>query len=190
MKLAAKVKLLPIDRKALIQTLERANEACNWISEMAWQHQNFKQPSLHKVVYYEVRQRFELTAQMAVRAIAKVVDAYKVDKRVMRIFRKHGAFPYDDRILSWNIKARTVSIWTVNGRKTMAYQSGPRQDVLLANRQGESDLVYHRGQFYLAATCNADNPAPSDVDDFLGVDLGIANIASDSDGKRYSGSEV
>ena len=33
-------------------------------------------------------------------------------------------------------------------------------------------------------------PEPQAVDDFLGVDLGVANLASDSDGRRYSGSEV
>jgi IS605 OrfB family transposase len=42
----------------------------------------------------------------------------------------------------------------------------------------------------LATTSNVDVPEPQDVDDFLGVDLGVANIGSDSDGRRYSGSEV
>jgi IS605 OrfB family transposase len=35
-----------------------------------------------------------------------------------------------------------------------------------------------------------EHPEPGDVDEFLGVDLGIANIAADSDGKKYSGSEM
>jgi len=42
----------------------------------------------------------------------------------------------------------------------------------------------------LATSSNVDVPEPQDVDGFLGVDLGVANIASDSDGRRYSGSEV
>jgi IS605 OrfB family transposase len=190
-KLTAKVKIVVGEDAALLRkTLETANDACNWISEQAWEHQEFRQPALHKIVYYKARERFALSSQMVVRAIAKVVDAYKLDKKVQRTFRKYGAFPYDDRLLSWDLGAQTVSIWTTDGRKRLAYECGDRQTTLLASRQGESDLLYHRGKFYLAATCNVETPEPSDVDDFLGVDLGVNNIATDSDGKRYSGSEV
>ena len=35
-----------------------------------------------------------------------------------------------------------------------------------------------------------DVPEPRAVDEFLGVDLGVTNLASDSDGCRYCGSEV
>ena len=41
----------------------------------------------------------------------------------------------------------------------------------------------------MATTSNVDVPEPRAVDEFLGVDLGVANLASDSDG-RYCGSEV
>jgi hypothetical protein len=40
---------------------------------------------------------------MAVRASAKRVDAYALDKRM---FRKDGVFPYDERILSWDLDPR------------------------------------------------------------------------------------
>ena len=190
-KLTAKVKVIVGPESASVRkTLEVANDACNWISVKAWEHQEFRQPALHKIVYYAVRERFGLSSQMVVRCIAKVVDAYRLDKKVQRTFRKHGAFPYDDRILSWDLEGQTISIWTLEGRKRFPFECGERQKAQLASRQGESDLIYHRGKFYLAATCNVETPAPGDVEEFLGVDLGIANIAADSDGKRYSGSEV
>ena len=43
---------------------------------------------LHRLVYYQVRERFGLSAQMAVRGIAKVVDAYALHKRTKPIVRK------------------------------------------------------------------------------------------------------
>jgi hypothetical protein len=49
-------------------------------SEQAWHHKIFRQLALDKLVYYPVRERFGLSAQMAVRAIA-MVDAYALDKR-------------------------------------------------------------------------------------------------------------
>ena len=48
----------------------------------------------------------------------------------------------------------------------------------------------HRGKWFLAATCNIDHPTPAAIDDFLGVDLGVVQIASDSDGQEFSGSLV
>jgi hypothetical protein len=61
--------------------------------------QTFWQLALDKGVYYQVRERFGLSAQMAARAIAKLVDANVLDKRTKPMFRKEGAFPYDERIL-------------------------------------------------------------------------------------------
>jgi putative transposase len=83
MKLTAKVKLLPTpeQRQFLLQTLETANAACDWMSARAWEKNTFGAFSLHKIVYAEARERFDLSAQMVVRLIAKVGDAYKLDKK-------------------------------------------------------------------------------------------------------------
>jgi len=61
---------------------------------------------------------------------------------------------------------------------------------LLNSQGGESDLCYINGEFYLFATCNVDEPKPDDVEEFIGVDLGIANIAATSDGKQFAGDRV
>jgi hypothetical protein len=112
-RLSVTVKLSPADPDGLRRTLQTANAACDWISEQAWHHKTFRQLALHKLVYYQVRQRFGLSAQMAVRAIGKVVDAYALDKRTQRMFRTDGAFPYDARILSWvwNPRPSRCGLW-------------------------------------------------------------------------------
>ena len=88
MKLTAKIKLLPTpeQRQSLLQTLERANAACDWISRVAWEKRVFHKLALQKVCYYEVRAQFALTAQIVVRALGKVADGYKLDKQVQRSF--------------------------------------------------------------------------------------------------------
>jgi len=88
------------------------------------------------------------------------------------------------------VEKQIISIGTLAGRIRIAFAAGERHLRLLASRQGESDLIFHQGNWYLTATCKVEQPEPADVDEFLGVDLGIANIAADSDGKKYSGSEV
>lgn len=192
MKLTAKIKLQPTPEQyaALLQTLETANAACNDISQQAWESRVFGQFSLHKLAYHDIRERYPLSAQMVVRAVAKVSDAYKLDKRTQRTFKSHGAFPYDNRILSFRTDEQTVSIWTLAGRQRVGYLCGDRQRELLAGDRGEADLCYIGGEFYLFVACEVETPAPEDVGGFLGIDLGIANLAADSDGNTYSGEQV
>jgi hypothetical protein len=83
-----------------------------------------------------------------------------------------------------------VSIWTLQGRQYIPYSAGKHQCALLASRKGESDLVHHRGAFYPLAVCDVPEPDEQTVDGVLGVDLGIVNLATDSDGEQYSGQRV
>ena len=86
---------------------------------------------------------------MVVRCISKVTDAYKLDKKVQRSFRKHGSIAYDSRILSLNLIPSTVSIWTVNGRAKMSFVCGDKQRVLLAYPRGEADLILRKQKWFL-----------------------------------------
>ena len=191
-KLIAQVKLLPTKEqaKALKETLELANAACDWISELAWDAEVFKHYDLHKLIYHRARSHYDLSAQVIVRCIAKVADAYKLDKESRRTFKPHGAIAFDDRILSWKTDKQFVSIWTLNGRRKISYVCGERQRRLLESRIGETDLVYRKGEFYLLAVCEVPEPLPCDVDDVLGVDFGIVRLAIDSDGQSYSGEQI
>lgn len=192
MKLIAQVQLLPTREQAtaLRQTLELANTACNYISDQAWKHKTFRQFPLHKLTYHDVRENFQLTAQVVVRCISKVADAYKIDQKTKRIFKPHGAIAFDNRILSYYIERREVSIWTVEGRQRIPFAAGKRQLELLSGQRGESDLCLVRGKFYLLAACDVETPEPIDVEGYLGVDLGVKNLATDSDENNYSGGQV
>lgn len=190
MKLTVVVKLQPTPERAdaLRETLERANAACNRISRRAWETRTFGQYALHKLVYSDMRSSTGLTAQVVVRCISKVADAYKLDTQRQRGFRPYGAIAYDDRIVRWY--AGEVSIWTVAGRQRIPFACDARTRALLTCRQGESDLVLRDGTFYFYATVNVEEPPEGTPGGWLGVDLGIANLAVDGDGTRYSGAQV
>lgn len=192
MKLTARVKLLLTgeQRDLLLQTLERANSACNRVSEVAREGGTFGKYALQPLVYGELRATFGLSAQMAIRVIGKVADAYKVDRKRLRRFHPRGAIPYDERILGWRQTTRTVSIWTLGGRIVVPYVTSEHHHTLLKSQQGESDLLYRKGEFYLLAACTVQEPQPAEVEEFLGVDLGVTNIAVDSDGAQHSASHV
>ncbi len=188
--MAVTIKLLPTNEQAYVlrETLERANEAANAISEIAWENNSFGQYKLHKLAYHETKARFDLSSQMIVRAISKVADAYKLDRKRKRDFKPLGAIAYDDRILRYYDDA--VSIWTIEGRQHIPYVCDERTEEMLKLRQGESNLLYRDGKWYLLATVNIEEPPARTLEDWLGIDLGIASVATDSDGEAYSGSQL
>lgn len=191
MKLVANIQLKPDEAqaRALRETLERCNQACNFLAAKAFADGKFRQFDLHKVAYGDTRAMFDLTAQAAVRCIAKVADSYKIDKKVQRTFRRFAAQPYDDRIIRF-CGGDLVSIWTLPGRMKIPFVCGERQRALLAYRKGEVDLMYVRGKWYLACVCDVPDPEEIGVTDVLGVDLGIVNLAFDSDGRSYTGAGI
>jgi len=76
----------------------------------------------------------------------------------------------------------TVPIWTTAGRIHIPFVCDSKQKALLQSRTGETDLSVRKGKFYLSATRDIKEPALIKISDALGVDLGIKNIAVDSDG--------
>jgi putative transposase len=191
-KLTVQVRLLPdaIQQAALRVTLNLANRAANLVSEVAWQRGVFRCFDLQQVTYGQVR-ALGLSAQPAVRVVKKVADAYTLDRRTKRTFRPDAAQPYDDRCLSWQPEQQTVSIWTVTGRlKGVRFTVGEHQEALLPYRKGESDLVYRDGKWYLFATCEAPEAQQATPAGWLGVDLGLVNIATTSDGQRHAGQHL
>jgi IS605 OrfB family transposase len=192
MKLTVQLKLKPTPHQAdaLKRTLETANAACNYISQVAWESTTFRQFAIHRLTYQAVRETFGLSAQLTVRCIAKVADAYKLDRKTRRSFQPHGAIAYDSRILSFALSDSLVSIWTLDGRHAIPFVCGEHQRRILASQRGESDLVLIDGTWYLFATCEVETPALLDVEDALGVDLGVTNIAVDSDGETHSGTMI
>jgi len=192
-KLVAQVRLLPTSEQAdaLAATLVACNRAAEWVSTVAWEQRVFHNYDLRGCTYGQVKAEFGLSAQPAQHVIKKVADAYRGDPTTRRRFRPLAAQPFDDRCLSWQLAQQTVSIWTVGGRlKGVRFACGEHQRRLLAFRRGESDLLSRDGHWFLLATCEVPEQPQQPSLGMLGVDLGIVNIATTSDGTRYCGSRV
>jgi len=194
MKLTAKIKLMstPEQHKAVTETLKQGNDFCNQISEIAWTQKEFSRFGLQKLVYQQARTETKLAAQFIIRCIAKVADAYKKDKNAQRIFKKHGAIAFDDRILKIRNEKQFVSIWTVAGRQQIHFVCGEHQAKLLQCQSGESDLVYSRKHdcFYLLPTCDIPEIEKGNPESWLGIDLGQVNIAVTDDGEIHTSKNI
>lgn len=191
MKLTLAMQLSPAaaQRPVLFATMERFNAAASFAAKAGFDANVFSRPSIHKLVYYQIRERFGLSAQMAVRAIGKAAEVFGRDKTRCPSFRPHGAITYDERILSFKGLDR-VSLWTLSGRMILPLIYGEYQSKRFDRIKGQCDLVYRCGKFYLYAIIDLPEDAPVDIKDFLGIDLGIVNLATDSDGKSYTGDSV
>lgn len=191
MKLTTVVKLdLTEEQSAsLLRTMEQFNAACDQIAQVAFANKVANKFALQKLVYYKVREQFQLSAQMAVRAIAKVAEAYKRDRRIKPSFRPRGAMIYDQRILSRK-GSDHVSLLTLSGRIVVPFRSGISQAILLSRPWAQADLLYRNGAFYLSVSVDVSEPTPSEPDGFIGVDLGIVNIATTSDGHKFAGNHI
>ena len=191
MKIVLQIKLLPDDTQhaALKDTMRVFNEACNYIAEVAFREQCTSKFALQKLVYDDVRKQFGLSSQLTIRAIAKVVEAYKRDKSKPCFFKPTGAVVYDQRILSFK-GLEATSLLTLQGRLTIAIHMGDYQRLQFGRGHGQADLVLVDGVFYLLVVMDTPTAPPIDPKGFIGVDLGIVQIASDSDGESFSGEAV
>jgi IS605 OrfB family transposase len=191
-KLTLQLQVLPDaeQRQKLLATMERVNQAANFAAQVGFADQVFSQPAIHSRCYQAIRERFGLSAQMAVRAIGKAVEAFARDNRICPTFKPHGAITYDERIMSFKGMDR-VSLWALpKGRLILPIIYGQYQKQRFDRIKGQADLVFRDDKFYLYCTVDLPQAAPVEPTDFLGVDLGIANIATTSDGQFVSGSHM
>lgn len=181
-----KLKTTKEQDNSLLKTIKSFNSACNYISNIAFTNKIFNAFQLHKLCYYDTRNKFKLSAQLTVRAISKVCESYKVNKKILHTFKEQGAIVYDQRILS--IKNNQASILSVDGRIKIPLVYNPA--IQLTNLKGQADLIYQKGKFYLCLVIQVSEEKPIKPKDCLGVDLGIVNLATTSDGEFFSGKDI
>jgi IS605 OrfB family transposase len=191
MKLTVRIPLVPdaAQDDALRRTTERFNEAANWAAGELFAHRITNKRMAQKLIYHELRQRFKLTAQMAILVIHRVCEASQRDKTVRPVFRHDAAITYDPRVLRF-LGLEQVNLWTLAGRLVIPMRIGPDPAQRLGYPKRQADLLCRDGQGSLSLTVDVPDGTPMDVEDFLGVDLGIVNLATDSNGQTYSGDDV
>ncbi|WP_165966487.1 RNA-guided endonuclease TnpB family protein [Actinomadura sp. 7K507] len=211
MKLAVQVRLLPTAAQAaaLAETLHACNAAANRVSQVAFDTGTTRNYDLRRATYRQVRET-GIGSQAAQHVIKKVADAYTTlranlragnlgrtgSKRRIRaegkpiVFRPDAGQPFDQRNLSMAVDAGTVSIWTTRGRcKDIAFACSTKARMALTRYpHGESDLLYRDSRWLLLVTVEVpEQPLNEEPSGFVGVDLGIENIATTSGGYRAAG---
>lgn len=193
MQLTIKIKLLPSDdqKKILLRTMESFNRAANDAAKAGFDGRVFSQPSIHGLAYYLIRDKHKLPSQLTVRAIGKAVECFKRDKKVCPVFKPRSAVVYDDRIMRFKGLSH-VSLASLDGRLSIpvlvaGYQTEKLQAAI---KTGQADLVYIQGTFYLLLSIQMPDAPLLTATGVLGVDVGVVEIAVDSEGNSYTGKDV
>lgn len=211
--IVVQLKLTPTPEQAAVlsSTLRALNKHADHVAAIAHREGVLTNHGLRKLTYQDLRQA-GVGSQAAQHLIKKVADAYTArqanlragnygkqgSRRRQRVesmpvqFRPMAAQPYDARNLSFALDARTVSLWTLQGRlKDVSFVCSPDQVKTLAeHKRGESDLLCRDGSWFLLVTITVPDTAEYEPEGFVGVDLGILNIAATSDGRIMAGRKL
>lgn len=125
---------------------------------------------------------------MVIRCISKVADSYKIDKKICRVFKDTGSISYDSRILGYKPN-NIISICTVGGGRQKIPFVTHNPDYLQYIK-GESKLAIIRNKFYILQTVEVPCDTMNPVSNFIGVDMGITDIATLSDGTTFSSKQL
>jgi len=193
MRLTTKIKLKSsFEQKLLLKaTLSKCSEACNYTSSIVFLSGIRNKIDLQKLLYFEIKEEFGLSAQMALLCIHKTANDYHSSTNpCQRYYSEKSTVAFDERVLTVFPDKKEVSIWTVGGRQRLSFLMGEKQKPLLDKRVGQSDLLFENGEFFLLIGYEEKEPTPVRPQEFLGVDLGIKKLAIDSEKEAFSGEMV
>ena len=189
-------------------TLKAFADACNFANEQVKPSITSK-TTIQNMVYQTIRDKFGLSANLAVRACARVGANRKTAKQK----NKHGALPwarqprptappvkkfvptsadYDARIFAYREKDESVSLTLLSGRHHIPIDLGNYQRGKLKGRKPTSaQLCKHRdGNYYIHIQVKDEPPKPTNFDEVIGVDFGRTDIAVTSENQKWSGKQI
>lgn len=167
-------------KESLLRTMESFNDACNRISSLG----KMTEFELHAACYYDLRDA-GFSSQIAMNAIKRVAAAWRHAETVPE-FGRHSSVCFDGRGVK--VSREHLSVTTNGGRLKVPLKLSGYHRIRLSQgrlRDG-ANLCWRKGRFFVAVVVETESPQQSPPKDVLGIDLGIVDLATDSNGKTYS----
>ncbi|MEH1854247.1 MAG: transposase [Nostoc sp.] len=174
-------------------TLKAFADACNYTNEQV-KPQITSKTTIQNMVYQDLRSKFGLSANLAVRACARVGANRKTAKqknKPVKFFKPTSA-DYDARIFVFREKDWTVSLTLIEGREHIKLDVGNYQRGKLKGRKPTSaQLCKHRdGSYYIHIQIKDEAPEPLKPSNVIGVDFGRRDIAVTSFCGKWDGKQI
>ena len=187
-------KMSPTDSQAeeMEDTLKAFADACNWINQNTpLKIRNHVR--LHGLAYQDVRTKFGLSANLAVRAISRVAGNRKTTLNMGRRVKefKPTSIDYDARIFVFREKDESVGLTLLRSRQNIKLCLGDHQRAMLRGSKPTSATLVKKGsEYYIHIQVKSEAPEEIKTDEVLGVDLGITDIAVTSEGQKFGGKTI
>ena len=183
----------------LLETLRQSTACFNTVTAHGWDAAERNGTRLHHATYKGLREAYPaLPSQLHCAARVKATEALKsVDERLKQ-GRRAGRptselcpVRYDARSYWVKLSEGMASLATVAGRVCVRFNVCGYYRRYLDWTPCSADLCFDAKtrRFYLHVVVETDAPEAS-CEGVLGVDLGITEIATDSEGNQYSGEAV
>jgi putative transposase len=186
-------KLAPTPEQAseMDATLRAFASACDFAADVARRIGSTNKVKVQRAGYREIRSRFGLSSNLAIRAIARARAALKVPARMHATFEP-TSIDYDARIFSFREWDWTFSLTSLHTREQIATRLGDHQKGILKGRKPTSATLVKRrdGAYFLHVQIKDDAPPKIEAKGVIGVDLGVKNLATTDDGETFSGDDV
>ncbi len=190
--LACKLQPTPEQCDKIDALLDAFASACRFANQSVKPSVTSK-TTIQSLVYNELRERFGLSANQAVRVCARVGANRKTAKqkgKPVKEFKPTSA-DYDARIFAFREKEWTVSLTLLGCREQIKLYIGNYQRGKLKGRKPTSaQLCKHRdGSYYIHIQLTDETPDPIKSDKVIGVDFGRREIAKTSTAQGWDGKQ-
>ena len=195
MTITAKIQIVvsETDKVLLDETMSAYCDACNYVSDFVFKTHILIQPQLNKVLYYDIRAKYNLKSQMAQSVFKTVIARYKTileneGKWIKANFKK----PQYDVV--WNrdysLNDNYFSVNTLKGRVKLSYFSEGMEKYFDHSiyKFGTAKLVNKHGKYYLhiPVTYEVEECNTSAICNIVGIDRGINFVVATYDSKHKS----
>lgn len=190
-----RLRLKPNDQEAqaLSQTIERYTWSFNAVCKYGWDSNLTNGVELHKATYYEHRLETGLPSQLVCAARVKATEALKSAKALRKKGQtvtcpvsKHCPIRYDARSYTVWFDRQELTILSFQGRIKLSLEVTEYYRQYLNWKNTSADLIRDRkGRWWLHIVMETDTPKVEPTKRVVGVDLGIATPAVDSNGNKY-----
>jgi IS605 OrfB family transposase len=169
-------------------TLKAFAAACDFAADAARRIGSTNKVKVQQDAYKSIRKNFGLSANLAIRAIARACAALKVPAKMHSDFEP-TSIDYDARIFSFHEWNWTFGLTLLSGRVKIVGVLGERQKSLLKGRKPTAATLVKRrdGGHYLHVQLTDEAPDPIEVKGVIGLDMGVKNLAVTDDGETFSG---
>lgn len=190
---------LNVEKEKLLPTFKAYTASYNYICSVSFEKKNFNKIDLHRETYTYCRTQFKLPSELTSQSREQASDSIKSVLAISKKKHKKCKCP-KSKLTSIRLTKNSFNIWfdrsevsilTLNRRLRCKVSLPEYFKQYFSWRRKGATLSLKKDQIFLNITFEKEvEDVSTDNSKILGIDRGIVNIATLSDGTSYSGNHI